>query len=88
MPAASAKSQKLFFEILQNKVEDFGPTFSYCQQKQPPEVFYKKDVLKNFAKHLLYLICLSILFEVFSGVFLRILQNFYKDLFYRIPLGD
>ena len=53
MPAASAKSQKLFFEILQNKVEDSGLTFSYCQQKQPPEVFYKKDVLKNFAKHLL-----------------------------------
>ena len=53
MPAASAKSQKLFFEILQNKVEDSGLTFSYCQQKQPPEVLYKKDVLKNFAKHLL-----------------------------------
>ena len=35
MPAASAKCQKLVFEILQNKVEDFGLGFSYCHQKQP-----------------------------------------------------
>ena len=55
-PAASAKSQKLFFQILQNKVKDFGLSFSYCQQKQPPEVFYEKGILKIFAnfteKHL------------------------------------
>ena len=69
-------------------------------KKQPPEVFYKKSVLKSFAKftgkHLR-----QSLFQISrpglqlyrkrnsgTGVFLWILRNFYEHLFHGIPPSD
>ena len=48
-------------------------------QKQPPEVFYKKDVLKNFAVFTGKYMCWSLVTlskETHTGAFLRILRNF------------
>ena len=57
-----------------------------------PEVFCKKDILKNFTnvtgKHLrrnLFLNKNAGLWHSNTGVFLRILQNFWEQLFYRTP---
>ena len=71
---------------------DFYPVL---RQKRSPDVFYKKGVLKNFAKftrkhlcHNLFLIkvaCLS-LAHVFSGEFFS--KNFKNSFFYRTPLDD
>ena len=47
------------------------------QQKQPSEVFYKKDVLKHFAKFTGKHLCQSIK-DSGTGVFLWILWNFYR----------
>ena len=56
---------------------------SHLVQKQPPEVFYKKAVLKSFAiftrKHLcrnLFLIKLQAFRDSNTDIFLRILRNF------------
>ena len=70
--------------------------FLWWNQKQPPEVFHKKAVLKNFAtftgKHLCWSLFL-IKLEAFRsdskrdsniGLFLWILQNFEEHLFWRI----
>ena len=38
-------------------------------QKQPPEVFYKKRVFKNFAKFTEKLLCQSLFFNKFAGVY-------------------
>ena len=35
--------------------------------KQPPEVFYKKDVLKNFAKFTRKHMCHSLFFNTVAG---------------------
>ena len=52
-----------------------------------PEVFYKKDVLRNFAKftgkHLCQRLFLNKVAGLASGVFMRILRNFSENLFYR-----
>ena len=70
--------------------------------KQPPEVFYKKGVPKNFSKftgkHLyqsffltnLHALDLQLYLKRYSGtgVFLWILRKFYEHLFYRIPPDD
>ena len=53
-------------------------------QKQPPEVFYKKGVLKNFASAC-NVIWKETLTQVFSYEFLR---NFKEQLSYRTPPGD
>ena len=45
-------------------------------QKQPPKVFCKKDVLKNFAKFTGKHLCQSLFF------------NFSERLFYRTPPSD
>ena len=39
----------------------------YCHQKQPPEVFYKKDVLRNFAKFTGKHLCQSLFFNKVAG---------------------
>ena len=69
-------------------------------QKQPPEVFCKKRVLKNFAnfpgKHLQSLFnkvtglkaCISIKKRLQHRCFLRNLQNFPKHLFWRTSVND
>ena len=50
-------------------------------QKQPPEVFYKKDVLENFAKFTEKHLCRSLFFQrknltqVFSIQFYEIFKN-------------
>ena len=41
-------------------------------QKQPPEVFYKKGVLKNFAKFTTKYLCQSLFFNKAAGVRLAI----------------
>ena len=53
------------------------------RQKQPPEVFYKKGVLKNFTEFTVKQLCWSLFFSKVSGqtdsntgVFLRILRTF------------
>ena len=58
-------------------------------------VFYKKDGLRNFAKFIEPLTCQSLFFKKVAGlrdsgtgVFLRILRNFWEHLFYRTPLDD
>ena len=71
---------------------DFYPVL---RQKRSPDVFYKKGVLKNFAKftrkhqcHSLFLIkvaCLS-LAHVFSGEYFS--KNFKNSFFYKTPLDD
>ena len=70
-------------------------------QKQPPEVLYKKDVLKNFAvfteKHL-YMSLFLIKLKAFStaalskwdsntSVFLWILRNFEEHLFWETTVN-
>ena len=71
-------------------------------QKQPPEVFYKKDPLKNFGKFTGKHLCQSLFFNKVpglglqlylkrhsgTGVFLEILRNFPENLFYRTSLED
>ena len=68
-------------------------------QKQPPELFYKKGVLKvlqnsqeNTCTRVSFLIklqaCKLIKRDPHTGVFLWILQNFYEHLFYRTPPDD
>ena len=56
-------------------------------QKQPQEVFCEKRCFKKF--HKIRLRPATLLKRVSgTGVFLWILQNFSKQLFYRTPLGD
>ena len=61
----------------------------YFAQKQPPGVFCKKDVLRNFAKPTGKHLCQRLFFNKVAGLgtvfFLWILQNFYEHLFYRAP---
>ena len=42
----------------------------HYQQKQPPDVFYKKDVLKNFEKFTGKHLCQGLFFIEAAGVFL------------------
>ena len=54
-----------------------------CVQKQPQEVFYKKGVLKNFAKFTRKHMCQSLFFNKVAGPG----SLFFKEqLFYRTPL--
>ena len=39
-----------------------------CNQKQPPEVFYKKLVLKKFAKFTVKYLCQSLFFNKVAGL--------------------
>ena len=59
----------------------------YCNQKQPPEVFYKKGVLWNFTKftgkHLYQNLFFKSLAQMFSCEFWEISK---KTFFYRTPL--
>ena len=58
-------------------------------QKQAPEVFCKKGVLRNFAKFTGKHLCQSLFFNKVAGlrpVFMWILRNFLEQLFYRTPL--
>ena len=69
-------------------------------QKQPPKVFYKKDVLKNFAKFTGKHLCQSLFFNKVTGrnfmkretlaqVFsCELFRNFSERLFYRTPPSD
>ena len=65
-------------------------------QKQPPEVFHKKDVLENFVKLMGKHLCRSRFFNKITGqkrgsyttVFQWILRNFHECVFYRTPLDD
>ena len=69
-------------------------------QKQPPEVFCKKDVLKNFAKFTGKHLCQSLVYNKVTGhnfmkretlaqVFsCELFRNFLERLFYRTPPSD
>ena len=71
-------------------------------QEQPPELFYNKNVLKNFAKFTIKHLCQSLLLNKVAGLMpVTLLKkrlchrcfpvNFTKFLrtpFYRTPLGD
>ena len=55
-------------------------------QKQPPDVFYEKGALKNFAKFAGKLfIKKEMLAQIFSRKFFEIFEN---NFFYRTPPGD
>ena len=58
--------------------------FSKTTQKQSPEVFCKKGVLKNFAKFTGKHLCQSL----FTCGFPWILGNYLKRIFYRTSPGD
>ena len=45
-----------------------GNQFSLYRQKQPPEVFYKKGVLRNFAKFTGKYLCQSLFFNKVAGL--------------------
>ena len=62
----------------------------YKVQKQPPEVFLKKGVLRNFAKFTGKHLCESAFFNKVAAacnVFLWILQNFSEHLFLQNTFG-
>ena len=65
---------------------------TYQMQKQPPKVFCKKGVLRNFAKFTGKHLCQSLFFSKVAGLsierFLWFLRNFWEHVFYRTPLGD
>ena len=42
---------------------------SFKLQKQPPELFYEKGVLKNFANFKRKYLCQSVFFNKFAGLF-------------------
>ena len=47
-----------------------------AHQKQPPEEFYKKGTLKNFAKYTVKLLCRSFIFDKAAGHgFATLLKN-------------
>ena len=56
----------------------FIKTFRHTLQKQPPEVFYKEDVLRNVAKFTGKQLCQRLFFNKVAGIglFLGILQTF------------
>ena len=56
-------------------------------QKQPPEVFFKKGILKNFAKFRGKNLCQIIFFDKVTGI-RQILRNFEDTFLYRTPLGS
>ena len=58
-------------------------------QKQPPEVFYKKDVLTNFTKFTEKHLCQGLFFNKVAGtgVFLWILWNYWEHLFLQSTSG-
>ena len=41
---------------------------TFSKQKQPPEVFYKKGVLRNFTKFIRKHLCLSLFFNKVAGL--------------------
>ena len=67
-------------------------------QNQPPEVFYKKNVLENFAKFSRKHLCQSLFFnkvpglikkETLAQVFSCEFREFFKStFFFRTPPGD
>ena len=70
------------------------------KQKQPPQVFYKTCILKNFVEFTRKHMCRSLLFNKAANLskrdsnfsknkcfFLWILRNFYEHDFYRTRLG-
>ena len=71
----------------------FPQTSGNIWQKQPPEVFYKKSVLKNFAKFIGKQLCQSLFFNKGlqlhlktgsgTGVYQRILWNIWKYHIYK-----
>ena len=54
-------------------MKDFHVLLSYdFLQKQPPEVFCKKDVLRNFAKFTGKHLCQSLFFNKVAGLVLQL----------------
>ena len=43
-------------------------TLVFTEQKQPPEVFYKKDALENFVKFTEKHLCQSLIFNEVAGL--------------------
>ena len=84
------------------KINMYLSQWTDCSEAAIQEVLWKKGVFKNFAKFKGKQLCWSLFFEKVEGlkratlywkrdsiigVFLWILWNFYKDLFYGAPPG-
>ena len=84
------------------KINMYLSQWTDCSEAAIQEVLWKKGVFKNFAKFKGKQLCWSLFFKKVEGlkratlywkrdsiigVFLWILWNFYKDLFYGAPTG-
>ena len=65
--------------------ETCKPNLQFDQQKQPPTVFYKKGVLKNFANFTGKDLCWSLFLIKFTKILLKVSKNFIKSLKARRP---
>ena len=75
-----ATNSELFMTLLKNDIRITKSTF-FCFQKQPPEVFCKKSVLRNFAKFTGKHLCQSLFFNNVTD--LRPAALLKKRLWYR-----
>ena len=58
----------LYGADLSSNAKNICSKFSYLLQKHPPELFYKKDVFKNFVKFTGKHLCRSLFFNKVAGL--------------------